>query len=173
LFERNKLGGVKHVDMQRGLLLLGILALAPVLTAQPLMTGSVTAMVGKKFPELKVDFVGKKPVYEGKARVVEFWATWCPPCRASIPHLNETYHKFKEKGLVVIGITDEDKDKVESFRTQVPIDYSVAANGEELIKQLNIEEIPHAFVLNKKGVVVWDGDPMEIKEETLEKVLAE
>jgi len=135
---------------------------------------SPAEVVGKSFPELKVEFIGEKPAYEGKARIVEFWATWCPPCRASIPHLNEVYKKFKDKGLVVVGITDEPKQKIESFRQKIPMDYSVASDASgALLSQLGIEGIPQAFVLNKKGVVVWEGHPMEMKEATVEKVLAE
>src|ERR1017187_2093017 len=51
-----------------------------------------------------------KDFQKGNAYIVEFWATWCPPCRASIPHLNETYNKFKDKGLIVIGQDCWEKD---------------------------------------------------------------
>jgi thiol-disulfide isomerase/thioredoxin len=129
-------------------------------------------VVGKPMPALNVEFLGAKPAYEGKGRIVEFWATWCPPCRASIPHLNEIYKKFKDKGLVVIGITDEEKAKVEAFQKKIPMDYAVGIDAKgALLKQLGIEGIPHAFVVDKAGKVVWEGHPMELKDSVIEKVL--
>jgi thiol-disulfide isomerase/thioredoxin len=162
--------------MLKRLALLTILALLPVYRAGAgeVMYQSPAEVVGKAFPALKVEFFGEKPITEGKARIVEFWATWCPPCRDSIPHLNEVYKKFKDKGLVVVGITDEDKQKVEAFRTKIPMDYNVATDtAGALLKQLAINGIPQAFVINKKGLVVWQGHPMELKEATLDQVLAE
>ena len=165
--------------MHKHLALLSVLSLFSVLTVSNVGAAetsykSPADVVGKPFPELKVDFLKEKPTYEGKARIVEFWATWCPPCRASIPHLNEVYKKYKDKGLVVIGITDEDKAKVEEFQKKIPMDYNVASDSSgALLKQLGIEGIPQAFVLNKKGVVVWEGHPMEMKEAVIDKALAE
>jgi thiol-disulfide isomerase/thioredoxin len=129
-------------------------------------------VVGKPMPALDVQFIGEKPAYEGKPRIVEFWATWCPPCRASIPHLNEIYKKHKAKGLVVIGITDEEKDKVEAFQKKVPMDYAVGIDAKgALLQQLGIEGIPHAFLIDKAGNVVWQGHPMELADAEIEKVL--
>lgn len=65
-------------------------------------------MVGQKLPDAPLNFVGKTPDWKGKPLLLEFWATWCPPCRQSIPHLNEIFTKYKDRGLMVVGVTDED-----------------------------------------------------------------
>ena len=127
--------------------------------------------VGKELPELGVNFLGTAPEFKGKATIVEFWATWCPPCRASIPHLNEINKKFKDKGLVVIGITDEKQDIVEKFQKTLPMEYSVAVGGAAIEKKFGINGIPHAFVVGKDGKIVWEGHPMQLTEDVIEKAL--
>src|SRR5271169_4954540 len=76
---------------------------------------AVSLNVGDPAPKLQTGkFVQGDSVSEfapGKAYIVEFWATWCGPCKASIPHLNETYRKFKDKGLIVIGQDCWEKDE--------------------------------------------------------------
>ena len=127
--------------------------------------------VGKPLPALGVEFLGTKPDFKGKPAIVEFWATWCPPCRASIPHLNEINKKFKDKGLVVIGISDEPKATVEKFRKTVPMEYNVAVGGAAIEKTFGINGIPHAFVVGKDGKIVWEGHPMQLEGSVIEKVL--
>lgn len=127
--------------------------------------------VGKELPPLGVEFLGATPEIKGKPQIVEFWATWCPPCRASIPHLNAINKKFKEKGLVVIGITDETKDKVEKFQKSLPMDYSVAVGGGKLQQAVGVNGIPHAFVVGKDGKVLWEGHPMKLTDAEIEKAL--
>src|SRR5215831_10160841 len=63
--------------------------------------------------------------------VVEFWATWCPPCRASIPHLTELQKKFKEKDVVFVAVTQEKPDVVKSFVEKMgdKMDYTVAIDA--------------------------------------------
>lgn len=149
------------------------LPLIALLTIGSMALASATkSMVGQKLPELKLDYVGNKPETAGKPMVVEFWATWCPPCRTSIPHLNEVYKKYKDKGLVIVGITDEDNATVRKFTKDNPIDYFPATdrNG-KLSKEFGIQGIPHAVLVNKSGEIVWEGHPMQLKDADVEKIL--
>lgn len=130
------------------------------------------SMVGQTLPKLSVQWLDKKPETEGKPMIVEFWATWCPPCRSSIPHLNEIYAKYKDKGLHIVGITDEDRAKIKKFEKEVPIEYAVAldANG-KYAKPFGIQGIPHAVLVDKTGKIVWEGHPMSLKESQIEELL--
>ncbi|MCA9244761.1 MAG: redoxin family protein [Phycisphaerales bacterium] len=104
--------------------------------------------------------------------VVEFWATWCPPCRASIPHLTELQKEYKDKNVVFIGVSDEPADTVSPFvdKQGDKMDYIVAVdNDKKETKQAwmgayGIGGIPHAFVVDKEGLVIWHGHPMELDE---------
>jgi thiol-disulfide isomerase/thioredoxin len=128
--------------------------------------------VGKELPALGVQYLDPAPELKGKPAIVEFWATWCPPCRKSIPHLNEINSKYKAKGLNIIGISDEDQPTVEKFRKTLPMEYTVALDkGGELAQKFGITGIPQAFIVDKSGKIVWQGHPMELKESTIEEVL--
>ena len=130
------------------------------------------SMVGQPLPKLGVQWLEKKPDTDGKPMIVEFWATWCPPCRESIPHLNEIYAKYKDKGLQVVGITDEDRAKIMKFEKEVPIEYSVGLdNGGKYAKPFGIQGIPHAVLVDKSGKVVWEGHPMSLKDSQIEEIL--
>lgn len=122
----------------------------------------------------KVDVRDGKHVY-----VVEFWATWCPPCRTSIPHLTELQKKFKDKGVVFIGISDEPASKVEPFVKQMAdkMDYTVACDDERksskgYMAAYDQHGIPTAFIVSKDGKVLWFGHPMGELETKLEEVLS-
>jgi thiol-disulfide isomerase/thioredoxin len=143
------------------------------------------AELGMKAPELQIsEWIKGSPVKvaEGKGRgvyVVEFWATWCPPCRTSIPHLTEMQQKFKDKGVTIIGISDEDADKVKPFVKKMgdKMDYVVALDKDNLtsrdyMKAFGVGGIPHAFVVDKLGHIVWHGHPMAGLDTVIEQVVA-
>ncbi|HCN30713.1 MAG TPA: hypothetical protein DIT64_18705 [Verrucomicrobiales bacterium] len=128
--------------------------------------------VGTVITDLKVRFSGASPDLKGKAYVLEFWATWCPPCRTSIPHLNELYKKHKDKGLQIIGVTKEDRQTVRNFEKNIPIEYTVAHDTYgKLSEDFQIKGIPHAMIVDKTGKIVWEGHPMSLPESQLEAVL--
>ena len=137
-----------------------------------LMARTEKSMVGQPLPKLSVQWLEKKPDTEGKPMIVEFWATWCPPCRESIPHLNEIYAKYKDKGLQVVGITDEARAKIIKFKKEVPIEYSVGLDVcGKYSKPFGIQGIPHAVLVDKSGKVVWEGHPMSLKDSQIEEIL--
>jgi thiol-disulfide isomerase/thioredoxin len=132
----------------------------------------IAAKQGEQLPTLTLNYLGKQPELTGKPLLVEFWATWCPPCRKSIPHLNEIYAKYKAQGLQVIGITDENQAIVEKFQKQIPMNYDVAINTPQSVyQQFGIQAIPTAFLVDKSGKIVWTGHPMELSETEIQSVL--
>jgi len=142
------------------------------LAAVFLATAALADMVGQKLPSGSLNFVGAKPVMEGKPLLLEFWATWCPPCRKSIPHLNKIHAKFKDSGLLVVGVTDEPNMVIKKFQKNVPMDYAVATDtGGRLNEKMGVSGIPHAFLVNKSGEIVWEGHPNRLRDEDIEKIL--
>ena len=116
----------------------------------------------------------------GKVYVIEFWATWCPPCRDSIPHLTEIQKKYKDKGVTVIGISQEPINTVKPFVEKMgdKMDYTVAVDPDSKVAdgymgEYNQRMIPTAFVVNSKGNIAWIGHPMDGLDEVLEKIISE
>ena len=119
--------------------------------------------------------------------IVEFWATWCGPCRESIPHLNELYEKFKDQGLIAIGqdCWEQNEDGVAPFVKKMgdKMTYRVALDDKSADKKgamattwmaaAGQNGIPTAFIVNKHGTIVWIGHPMALTEEVLSQILAD
>ncbi len=101
-------------------------------------------------------------------RVVEFWATWCGPCRRSIPHLTELQEKYAPKGVAFIGVTSEAPEVAQPYVTEMGdrMNYTVAADYRARTtlaygSLFNVSTIPHAYIVGPEGNVEWHGHPME------------
>lgn len=108
----------------------------------------------------------------GKIVVVEFWATWCGPCRQSIPHLNELHARHGDE-VVLVSLTDEDRAAadVDSFMDELDMQY-IVGTGSTSSWEYGVTGIPHAFVVNEQGVVAWSGHPLGGLEQALEDAVA-
>ena len=158
-------------------MLSGLLALAITCSA----FGQNQLSVGDPAPGLDIEKWVKgdeTAITNGNVYVVEFWATWCVPCKKSIPHLNELQNEFSDSGLTIIGISDEEPSKVESFvRTMgSKMNYTVAVDRRESTKRAwmsaaKVEGIPAAFIVDRTGKIVFIGNPHPEAEDGFEIAL--
>jgi peroxiredoxin len=93
--------------------------------------------------------------YKGKVVLLEFWATWCPPCRASVPGLEKLHKAYKDKGLVLLAVSMDEGgwDEVRSFIKESGITYTILKGTEDVAKKYQVRSIPMMLVLDKEGKI--------------------
>ena len=105
----------------------------------------------------------------GKVVLVNFWATWCPPCRKEMPDLDALYNKFKDQGFVVLAISDEEAAKVSPFIAERKISYPVLLDpGRKVNDTFIVEGIPKSFVYDRDGKMVAQSIDMRTKNQFLQ-----
>ncbi len=136
------------------------------------------SFIGKQAPELLVDgWVSEKPeLGQGKFLLIDFWASWCAPCKKSIPDLNEYQEKYREK-LDIVGVSLESKSKAKNMDDPELMYYSAYDSRKRMKKALGLKGIPYVLIINPEGIVVWEGAPFQkgnkLTEEIIQKLLAE
>ncbi|MGL5683168.1 MAG: TlpA family protein disulfide reductase [Marinifilaceae bacterium] len=164
--------------MKRIVLMLTLLLCGYFVMAQESNNGKklwAKSVLNEKAPELVVtEWLTEKPNTKGKFVLVDFWATWCGPCRKAIPELNELQKTFKDK-LVVIGISDETAEKVKAMSEPIIEYYSGIDKAGTMKKALDVRGIPHVILIDPQGIVRWEGYPMldghELKAETVKALI--
>ncbi|HEY3972428.1 MAG TPA: TlpA disulfide reductase family protein [Candidatus Sulfotelmatobacter sp.] len=106
---------------------------------------------------------------EGKVVLVNFWATWCPPCRKEMPDLDALYKKFKDQGFVVLAISDEESAKVTPFLGEHKVSYPIMLDpGRKVNEAFIVEGIPKSFVYDRSGKMVAQSIDMRTQKQFLE-----
>ncbi len=104
-----------------------------------------------------------------KVVLVNFWATWCPPCRKEMPDLETLYNRFKDQGLVILAISDEDASKVRPFVAERNVTYPILLDpGRKVNELFQIEGIPKSFVYDRHGKLVAQAIDMRTRKQFLE-----
>jgi peroxiredoxin len=90
---------------------------------------------------------------KGNVVLVDFWTTWCPPCRNSIPHFGSLYEKYKDQGFIVLGISTEDKQTLINFRNNNYIPYPILLGNKDIAQAYDVQAIPKTIFIDRKGKI--------------------
>jgi cytochrome c biogenesis protein CcmG, thiol:disulfide interchange protein DsbE len=126
---------------------------------------------GESAPQLIIEkWITDEPDTRGKFVIIDFWATWCGPCRESIPELNSFQKKFGDR-LAIIGISNESEDAVRKMTTP-QIDYCIAIDTQaRMARSLELKAVPHSLLISPDGIVRYEGNPLYLDEKRLKNLL--
>jgi peroxiredoxin len=106
---------------------------------------------------------------EGKVVLVNFRATWCPPCRKEMPDLDALYQRFRKQGLVILAISDESAGKVKPFIAEKGISFTVLLDpGRKVNTLFNVRGIPKTFIYDRSGKLVAESIDMRTRKQFLQ-----
>ncbi|UFS71679.1 TlpA family protein disulfide reductase [Geomonas sp. RF6] len=159
----------------------------PLAVAGMLMNAVPAAAIlqkGDVAPPIKLTTTAGQPIslanYRGYVLVMDFFATWCVPCKNSIPHLNTLNRKYGKQGLQILGVSvDEGGEKeVKSFSAEKKIGYPIAIAGEDMQTDYGLRSVPTIYIINKRGVVAekfqgYSEQTGKAIEDTIRRLIAE
>lgn len=114
---------------------------------------------GSKMPEIGLTDLSGKPVtvasLAGKVVVVDFWATWCAPCKEELPVLEKLYKKYGSKGLVVVGVSvDKDASNIKGFLKKLNVTFPIVHDANHQVSgRYQPPRMPSSYIVDRKGIV--------------------
>lgn len=117
--------------------------------------------IGRKAPDFTVMNIdggnARLSDYRGKVVMLEFWATWCPPCIEAVPELNRLHEKFKDKNFIMLNISVDEGTKavetIKKFRKKYDVRYPIYHDNTDMDKLYGVIRIPMTFIIDKKGAI--------------------
>jgi thiol-disulfide isomerase/thioredoxin len=150
--------------------------------AEPGPNVPVGLAVGQKFPDFNETDIAGQPLsvaaHRGRVTMIDFWATWCPPCRAEMPNVIATYNQYSAQGFDIIGVSlDGDQNKVVQFTQAQGMAWPQYFDGQgwdnKLAKKYGIRSIPMDYLLNRHGIIIGKGLRGEELGQAVAKAVAE
>jgi len=106
--------------------------------------------------------------FKGKVVIINFWATWCPPCRKEMPSMQRAWEKLKQEGIVMLAINvGEDSDQIFAFTAEYPVEFPLLMDRDSsVVRQWKVRGLPTTYIVNPAGKLVyqaigdreWDSD---------------
>ena len=105
--------------------------------------------------------------YRGKVVIVDFWASWCVPCRRSFPWLNQMHEKYEADGLVIIGVNlDASPDDAQAFLHDYPAEFEIVFDHDGILaRQFDVAAMPSSFVIDRNGEIVANHLGFKVKQQ--------
>ena len=164
-------------------ILLPLVLLSVLVSCQFFNSGdSTSAMTGDRMPKLRVagwlntDQPPTRKSLTGKVVLIDCWASWCGPCLKKMPALIELRDRFRDQGVVVLGLTPEDPAElpaVKSYLDTMPqLNWPIGYGAKTMFQKLGVREIPMLIVLDRQGTIVSQGHSIQEAEDALIKALA-
>ena len=138
------------------------------------------SLIGQPAPELDIEKYLQAPEGEkslsalkGTVVVLEFWATWCAPCVAEIPHLNQLSEEFRDKQVQFISITDESEDVIAPFLKRQEMKSWIGLDTDRSVfEAYGVRGIPRTFLIDRKGIIAASLHPVGLSSDIIKKVIA-
>lgn len=111
---------------------------------------------GERLPDLGAfKLEGNLPALAGRVVLVDFWASWCGPCKKSFPELDQLQKEFGERGLTILAVSvDEKAEAMETFLKDHPVTFATTRDaGQKLVAAAGVESMPTSFLVDRKGVI--------------------
>lgn len=133
--------------------------------------------VGTKFPDFTATNIAGQPLsladHQGQVVLIDFWATWCPPCQAELPNLLKIYAKYHSQGFDIIGVSlDDNQQKLLAFTKQMNMPWPQTCDGQgwtgKLVAQYGVYQLPSTALINAQGIII----ARDLRGEELEQAVA-
>ena len=111
---------------------------------------------GMDVPSLdEYSLIGDAPSLEGKVTLIDFWASWCAPCKAAFPEMDKLYQEFGDEGFQIIAVSVDQKERAmqQFLDRRKPSFKTVHDASQKLVEKAGIQVMPTSFMIDKKGVI--------------------